>query len=174
MLQCSHKGTSPYRSREFIIHILHFIAVEADSAEEAVSTVDTALDSNIFDWSDWAVVGGRWEDRFGKVISYKEDPTKFHEALGRARDNRKKEVNSLLAEADIEDILDELRNYDGNREIGWQSYRLSQALRIASGQGQWDNYFYDLANYSSGDEMTLKRIESDPDRQYLVAVDFHF
>jgi len=160
------------------MHVLHFIAVEADTAEEAVSAVDAVIEGydegeRLFSWSDWAEIGGRWENE-GKVHSYSDDPEKFNGFLERARLNRVNEIKYLLSNIDPEAIIEQVRNFDG-RDAGHGSdlYRLRQAIAIAGGNGKHDAYFYDLKEWCEDFKYLKERCETDPTRQFLVLVDFH-
>jgi hypothetical protein len=158
------------------MHALHFIAVEADNAEDAISEVDIALthdNNSLFPWSDWAEIGGRWEDE-GEVHCYADDPTKFEGFLERARLNRVNEIKFLLSNIDPEAIIEQVRNYNGE-STGYDValYRLRQAIAIAEGNGKHNAYFYDLKEWCEDFGGLRKRMETDPTRQFLVLVDFH-
>jgi len=158
------------------MHVLHFIAVEADNAEDAISQVETALthdDNPVFPWSDWAEIGGRWEDE-GEVHCYADDPTKFEDFLERARLNRVNEIKFLLSNIDTEAIIEKVRNFDG-RDAGHSLdlYHLRQAIAITEGNGKHDAYFYDLKEWCEDFKYLRERMETDPTRQFLVLVDFH-
>ena len=53
-------------------------------------------------------------------------------------------------------------------------WRITKVAEILSGGWNCDSYFYDMyyGHGTMGD--LLKRLESDPDKQFLVPVDFHF
>ena len=158
------------------MHVLHFIAVEADSAEDAVSQVDIALthdNNSLFPWSDWAEIGGRWKDE-GEVHCYADDPTKFEGFLERARLNRVNDIASLLSEIDTEALIDKVRNFDGEYAgYDLDLYRLRQAIAIADDHGRHNQYFYDLKEWTGSFKYLKLRCETDPTRQFLVLVDFH-
>lgn len=160
------------------MHVLHFIAVEADTAEEAVSAVDAVIEGydegeRLFSWSDWAEIGGRWENE-GKVHSYSDDPEKFNGFLERARLNRVNEIASLLSEIDTEALIDKVRNFDGEYAgYDLDLYRLRQAIAIVDDHGKHDQYFYDLKEWTGSFKYLKERCETDPTRQFLVLVDFH-
>jgi hypothetical protein len=161
------------------MHVLHFIAVEADTPEEAVSIVETSLNDydegrGPFPWSDWSVVGGRWEDE-GKVHAYSDDPEKFNTFLERARQNRVDKIENLfLGIEEVESIIDYVRNWDGKTsEYNLDLYRLRQAISIVEDKGKHDQYFYDLNEWTGDFKYVNQRCETDPTRQFLVLVDFH-
>jgi hypothetical protein len=159
------------------MHVLHFIAVEADTAEEAVREVEIVLENDespVFPWSDWAVVGGRWEDE-GKVHAYSDDPEKFNGFLERARTNRVEELHRLLNSIDVEKAIAIAQNYQGE-DIGYNPdlYRLRQALCIADDYGKHDQFFYDLKEWTGHFTYVKERCLHAPDRQFIVLVDFHY
>lgn len=159
------------------MHIMHRIAVEAESISDAKIEVEDHIENGFFSWSDWAVVGGRWDDEF-TVVNYAENPEKFNELLNKAKENRAIEVQSLMERADIEGVLQSLKEYNGEEfgfgKLGMDAYRLATALEVASGHSKPDSYFYDLTDGGTGDKYVKGRIEKNPTQQYLVAVDFHF
>lgn len=159
------------------MHVLHFIAVEADTAKEAVDEVEIVLENNespVFPWSDWAEIGGRWKNE-GEVHCYAEDPTKFEGFLERARLNRVNEIKYLLSNIDPDAIIEQVRNFGGENPVyGIAFYRLRQAIAIAEGNGKHDAYFYDLKEWCEDFKYLRGRMETDPTRQFLVLVDFHY
>jgi len=160
------------------MHVLHYIAVEAEDVEEATDIVNSCIENNTFDWSDWAVIGGRWSGE-DVVISYEEKPEKFLEVLENIRNSKVQEVKSCLEKVDIQHVMSLLDNYNGEElpfstEDGMQAYRLRTALRIVSGHSTPDSYFYDDVEGDTSDKYIKRRVKNNPTEQYLVAVDFHY
>jgi len=159
------------------MHILHRIAVEAESISDAKDEVEDHIERGFFDWSDWAKIGGRWNDEF-TVVNYAENPEKFTELLEKAKEGRAAEVKGLFEAIDLEELLQSLSEYNGEEfgfgKLGMDAYRLATALEVASGHSKPDSYFYDLTDGGTGDKYVKGRIEKNPTQQYLVAVDFHF
>jgi len=154
------------------MHVLHHIAVEADSAEEANNIVQALLDDGFFAWSDWSTIGGsRFEAR---TINYAENEKEFLARLARSRHNRATEVAEMLEGLDISKVIEELQNYNGQNELGFDHWRLKNAFRIATGSSVSGAYFFDTVEYCTSDEYLIKRLEIEPKTQYLVPVDFHF
>ena len=160
------------------MHTLHWIAVVADNAEEAVSEVhDTLLNTESEKWWDWFddSIGGRWAGLdWCKVYQGKDMVT----GLERAKAARKEEVVRALKNIDLEEFESQLNGYDGEDVVtGDCSMNLWSIKKVATvllGEWHYDSHFYDM-DYGHG-TMTdlLKRLESNPDKQFLVPVDFHF
>jgi hypothetical protein len=176
------------------LHFLHYIAIEADSAQEAFSEVENALeqDSNFASWSDWSVVGGgRWSDSQYEnspngVISFATDPDKFTKALASVLKNRKDEMNDCLSNMNLDkftsDIVDFISNGGEPRDgYSMNNYYISIATDLLADHYISGSYFYDLGEPSvdevwSANTKYLSERLLDPEkakRQYLVPVDFH-
>jgi hypothetical protein len=158
------------------MHTLHWIAVEADSAEEAFSEVQSQLLDMEGAWYDWFddILGGRWASADWCKIYQGKD---ILIGLETVKANRKAEIERTLEKIDLSDFEYQLRAYEGEDIVSKDSmnlWRIKKAAELLSGEWNCDSYFYDLdCGYGTMAEM-LSRIETDPDKQFLVPIDFHF
>ena len=160
------------------MHTLHWIAVVAENAEEAVAEVHyTLLNTESENWWDWFddSIGGRWADNdWCKIYQGKDIAI----GLDHVKANRKAEVERALAHIDLSEFESQLSGYDGEdvvtNDYSMNLWRITKVAEILSGGWNCDSYFYDMyyGHGTMGD--LLKRLESDPDKQFLVPVDFHF
>jgi hypothetical protein len=159
------------------MHTLHWIAVEADNAEEAFSKVENQLleyDNKWYDWFD-DKLGGRWaSDEKCKIYQGKD----IFIGLDIVKSNRKAEVERALEHIDLLEFESQIRSYDGSdvvtNDYSMNLWRITKVAELVSGEWNSDSYFYDM-DYGHGTMADLlKRIESDPDKQFLVPIDFHF
>jgi hypothetical protein len=176
------------------MHTLHWIAVEAENAENAVGTVSNNLDSYMSGneapstWYDWFVVGGgRWNTAEGDdfeeayktksnmVISYKEDPNAFRAKIDECIQQRVTDYNQYLAEVKETKVIDKLDNYGGTMSYDYHFYALNALLRFQMGEWCHDSWFFDMIADSTNASHVLSKIDSDQGENiYLVPVDFHF
>jgi hypothetical protein len=159
------------------MHTLHWIAVEADNAEEALETVIANFQDSEGQWFDWfhEEIGGRWADQdWCKIYQGKN----IFIGLDRVKDNRKHEVERALEKIDISEFESQLNNYDGSdvvtSDYSMNLWRITKMAKLLSGEWTCDSYFFDMVYGSGTISDLLKRIESDPDKQFLVPIDFHF
>ena len=159
------------------MHVLHWIAVEADNAEEAFSRIEALLEDKESWWWDWFDndIGGRWAGNdWCKVYQGKDIAI----GLDHVKTNRKEEVERSLEKIDLSEFESQLNNYDGEdivtNDYSMNLWRIKKLAEMLSGDWNSDSYFYDM-EYSDGTMgELLKRIESNPDKQFLVPIDFHY
>ena len=160
------------------MHTLHWIAVVADNAEEAVAEVhDTLLNTESENWWDWFddSIGGRWAGNdWCKVYQGKDMVT----GLERAKAARKEEILSALKYIDLEKFESQLNGYDGEDVVtgdySMNLWSIKKVATVLSGEWHYDSHFYDMRYMHGTMTDLLERLESDPDKQFLVPVDFHF
>ena len=180
------------------MHTIHYIAVEAPSAQEAFDHVESEFcndegGSSPADWSDWCVVGGgRWSENPNNqynnspedVISYSDQPEKFMETLSKIKSWRKHEMNEILQRVDFDIIKSDIVDYISNdcilqdeRRYDLNSYYIMKCMEMLRDYYNSDSHFYDLVDYNGATLKYLQERLDNPDtamRQYLVPVDFHF
>lgn len=159
------------------MHTLHWIAVEADNEAEAFSKVQTEMPSGEGMWWDWYddSIGGRWANNdWCKIYQGKDIAI----GLDHVKANRKAEVERALAHIDLSEFESQLSGYDGEdvvtNDYSMNLWRITKVAEILSGEWNCDSYFYDMYYGHGTMADLLKRIESNPDKQFLVPIDFHF
>lgn len=163
-------------------HTGHILLVEADSIEDAISSVEgsvTYADTPNPDWSDWHAIGGRWDDVVeGNALGYEGNEERFMEIINQFLDYRTGTMQNLLEQLEKEnhDFASAVDAYTANVKMtiglsNWRAMRLAQLL-----ENYWtsDSHVYDLEAYTAGLGYFYERLEKDPSRQFLVVVDFHF
>jgi hypothetical protein len=171
------------------MHTLQWIATQAESKNEAMTTVEDKLNSGLgsFDepintWYDWFVVGGgRWnptQDPYGSsdnlIISSK-DKDKFDKTINEAIESRIGEFNryrQLYKDNGI-DLNAKLDNYKGIMHYDHELYPLSRMLAMIQGKWDFSSYYFDIYNDSTNTEHMQRDVNLNPDSWYLVPVDFH-
>lgn len=185
------------------MHTLHYIAVEADSKQQAFDKVVVALSPNedgyrLADWSDWHVVGGgRWSSNANKennlmagynndptdVLGFSEDKEKFQEALVAVGKWRSEVINRAIKEINTDKFISDLVDYaseggrsEYNGDTIMRAYTIKEATQMLLGHWIPDSGFYDLQE-NVAETIYLKERLDKPEQaslQYLVPVDFHF
>lgn len=185
------------------MHTLHYIAVEADSKQQAFDKVVVALSPNedgyrLADWSDWHVVGGgRWSSNANKennlmagynddptdVLGFSEDKEKFQEALVAVSKWRSEVINRAIKEINTDKFISDLVDYaseggrsEYNGDTIMRAYTIKEATQMLLGHWIPDSGFYDFQE-NVAETIYLKERLDKPEQaslQYLVPVDFHF
>jgi len=160
------------------VHTLHWVAVVANTAEEAVNKVNSVLLETEGQWWDWFhddTIGGRWaNEEWCKVYQGKDIAI----GLDKVKENRRYEVTKALEKIDLDEFESQLNGYDGEdvvtNDYSMNLWRIQKVAQMLSGEWNCDSYFYDMDyGYGTMGDL-LKRLENDPDKQFLVPVDFHF
>jgi len=178
------------------MHVLQYIATQADSKEEAHSDVKQFLESQMgnddipHEWYDWFVTGGgRWSsdtdpynnNYLGDVV-HQDDP-KFHEYLITAHKHKLADTNYWLNKVKdqafaIDNILDNIENkQEGLYPLFEESMRLSNIVALQDSiSGRWNagSFFFDMINELTYPKIVRESIEAGVDNWYLVPVDFHY
>ena len=180
------------------MHVLQWIATEAEDKDEAYRRVEDTLQNMLGDfesptntWYDWFVVGGgRWntegdesataaytEGKTNLIVSAKEQPDEFDERVLQAMESRKAEFDGYAKDVDSS-ILDKIIKDYNPREydfVAFQSlYPIKKLIDMAYGEWDFNAYLYDMVNDSTTPKYLLEAIDKDPENWYLVPVDFHF
>ena len=172
------------------MHVLQYIAVQADNEDEAMRTVEDTLNHELgideyegSAWYDWFVVGGGrftdgdpYQSSPNNVISYKGKPEEFLSMVDSMISNRKEEFNRYRKTYDENntDISTELDKYDGDMLYDFKLYDLSKMIDMIQGKWDFNSYFYDIHNQSTNTKWMKESIDKQPDVWYLIPVDFHF
>ena len=185
------------------MHTLHYIAVEADSKQQAFDKVVVSLSPNedgyrLADWSDWHVVGGgRWSSNANKennlmagynddptdVLGFSEDKEKFQEALVSVGKFKSQAMNRAIKDLKPDKFISDMVDYaseggrsEYNGDTMMSAYIIKEAATMLMGGWTPDSGLYDLQENIA--EVTyLKERLDKPEQsalQYLVPVDFHF
>ena len=178
------------------MHTLHWIAVKAESKQEAFDIATLSLlpsdeGYRIADWSDWHVVGGgRWsetpyKDSQNMIISYDEQPDEFMTVLSNIKKYRITYMNDKLTKLDSafdklkSDIVDYISNdcgLDDKRQFDFSRWEIKEAITMLSGEWTPDSGFYDHSEFTSKFKYLEERLDKPEEAKlhYLVPVDFHF
>lgn len=176
------------------MHVLQWIAVEAEDVENAVTTVDQTLESymsgndSLSTWYDWYIVGGGrwniaededWQDGYktksNMVISFATDPNAFRAKIDQCVQGRIEEYNRYLAEVKESNVMEKLDTYGGAMSYSPEVYALNALLRFQTGEWHWDSQFFDMIADSTNATHILNKLDNNQGENfYLVPVDFHF
>ena len=178
------------------MHVLQWIAVEAEDKDEAYRTVESTLEDMLNPdyqngWFDWFVVGGgRWNvgDDEDFDSAYKEGKTnliihagteldKFKERIATSLEARKSEFDRYASEVKPELLERVIAGYNPSQtDYSYFSdlYSIKKVIDMAYGEWDFNSYFYDMQNDTPTPKYVLEAIDKEPNLWYLVPVDFHF
>jgi hypothetical protein len=184
------------------MHTLHYIAVEADSKQEAFDKVVSELKPSeegyrLASWSDWYVVGGgRFSSNANKennpmagysddptdVLGFAEDKDKFQEAITNVQKWKSHAMSKAIKEFNSDSFISDMKNYalKGGRSNSINENRMAYTVKDTATMmlGGWipNSGLYDLVEYIAETLYLQKRLDKPEQavRQYLVPVDFHF
>jgi hypothetical protein len=180
------------------MHVLQWIATEAEDKDEAYRRVEDTLQGMLGNeetptntWFDWFVVGGgRWnmtEDdhhteayvggKTNMVISYDDDPEGFRKGVQGAMDSRKTEFDNYAKGVDV-DVLTKIINDYNPSEFDFFKfqgmYPIKKIIDMAYGTWDFNSYFYDMFNDTTTPKYLYESLDKGDKNWYLVPVDFHF
>jgi len=175
------------------MHVLQWIAVQADDKDMAFRSVKDYLETNMgteynySSWYDWFVTGGgRWNPNEGSqyddndqsmVISYDEEPQKFREAIEGAIASRKAEFDRYVEHTDVSIIDKVISDYDPSKpnfEHFQKLYELKKVIDMAYGEWDFNSYYFDSENDTTTPKYMFESIDNGNKNWYAVPVDFHF
>lgn len=175
------------------MHVIQYIAVKSESAEEAMHYVKNQFDEmyseseGLGGWSDWYVIGGgRWnsnpanqyQDSYNDVVSNSDNPSKFMEVIQECIAAREQEMGRIAERLDISKFEQSVNNFSGDvsdeDRFDMNVYYVKKAAEMINGSWNSDSYFYDLDNYATTPKYLLEDIDRGNKNWYLVPVDFHF
>ena len=177
------------------MHTLHYIAVQADSKQQAFDKVVVALSKNedghsLADWSDWHVVGGgRWSTNARKesennlmggynddptdVLGFSEDKEKFQETITNIAKWKAEAANRAIKEIDTDKFISDLVDYasEGGRltydgSTMMSAYTIKEAAQMLMGGWIPDSGLYDLEEYIAESTYLKERLDK-PETQML-------
>jgi hypothetical protein len=172
------------------MHVLQWIAVQAENDDEAMMLVEgklqAELGSNEFatnSWFDWFVIGG---GRFNpdqdpyqsssNMIVHSKDRDKFDKTIVDVMLSRVDEFNSYRKsfEAKDLDLSAKLDSYTGEMRYDFELYELKKMIDMIQGEWDMNSYFFDIHHESTNVNHMQNDLDLNPDMWYLVPVDFHF
>jgi hypothetical protein len=174
------------------MHVLQYIAVIADSNDEAFRTVKDTLESELGNseyatnsWFDWFVAGGgrfnpnpdsQYQDDEATVISYDDNPAEYRAMIDSMISNRMDEFNGYrkMFEGKNIDLNNKLDNYTGVMNYDFELYPLKKMIDMIQGEWDYNAFFYDMHHASTNPEHMYKSIDLGNKNWYIVPVDFHF
>ena len=162
------------------MHTLHWIAVEAESLEEAESIVTSNLADSYGEgaqWWDWfdTDIGGRWSENSKTTCLNNSD--EYKETLERIKVNRKAEMKQLLEGVNLDEFISAVNQYEGDKAVidyDLNTWRVRKMAELLGGDWHCDSHFYDMESWSCNLNYLDERVKTNPSNQYLVPIDFHF
>jgi len=172
------------------MHVLQYIAVKADSAEEAIINVRTSLESIMGEfgsgstWYDWFITGGGrfnensdpYTDGDESMVVSSQDSEAFEKIIVESVEARMSEFNRYRDEwqrsnINLDSYFDE---YQGDMDYTMKLYPLGKMIDMVQGEWDFNSYFYDIESWSTNPlHMNKDRINNGT-LWFLVPVDFHF
>lgn len=175
------------------MHTYHRLAVEAFDEVDAKGRALQFAESQ--EWSDWCSIVD--EDRVQDMkvaTNYTQDPDGFKKLVEVACEWTQETIDKVVSEygdISLKDILTDRKydfaDYDGkpyaemtdeekdNRmKESLAVFRVTRAFKVLNREYSSDTMFYDTVEYTPNPEWLNKRLEKDPDSQWIVIVDYHF
>jgi len=175
------------------MHTYHRLAVVAEDADEAKAIALNFAEQQ--EWSDWHSLpdDSRLSD-MKVATNYTSDPTGFAKIVEQACEWTQECVDKVVSEygdISLKEILTNPRydfaGYEGKpvRELTEEEndkrlgdslavFRVSRAMKVLNKEYGSETMFYDTVEYTPNPEWLNKRLESDPDSQWIVIMDYHF
>lgn len=163
-------------------HTGHILLVEADTEKDAVNEVLSQIiwsDTPNPTWSDWHEIGGRWEGELdGKnVMQYQGNEAKAEKLIAERMSARREVIERLVEESKAITLEDAYTEYDpetGDSKNSLNIYRHEKLAKLLQDDWTTDSYTYDLGAYTANLKYFRERLEKNPEKQFLVMVDFHY
>lgn len=163
--------------------------VEAEDGEDALNKVKSAITHAEYPypvWSDWHEIGGRWSGIFEgwedvkDALCYGDNPILAEDVITKFIEYRTGQMKQYLSEInakgfDLEKAVDEYSVDDdqfGDKAMTlWRIRKLGELLA-----DHWnpDTAIYDLDQHTANLQYFRARVKEEPNKQFLVPVDFHF
>ena len=174
------------------MHVCQIMLIEADTAEEAIDYAKSTItysETPYPAWSDWhggleGGLAGRWSGLFAgweenrDVLQYTENPTLAEDIINDFLSNRLEQMNRFLKDVSTVDLEQMARDYDPYKgkfdEDGMKVWYLNRLTDILGNSWTSDSGVYDLTAHSANLEYYKERLAKQPEKQFLVPIDFHF
>jgi hypothetical protein len=169
--------------------------VIADTHEQAKAIVFDKFSDGEPKWSDWNEVqsntatsfAGRWisENVLGEksnedTLRYSDDPETAEKAIAIYLKHRYTDIDNYRQKLYSEGKQDILFSHNYDHENEWSApdsmplYYAKKLAELLNGEWVSDSAIYDLETWDTNLLEFRKRIDADPEKQFLVLVDFHF
>lgn len=178
-----HRQKNIHTVKGNTMHTVQLMLIEADADATAAGVqaeVDSLLAEVNGEWFDWYGEGafgkglaGRWTEDYIKddVLRYSDNPTRADELIEeftKYRLDHLAEAQKRIADFDIRTA-----EYNEQRDL-MEPFYANRVAQILNGFWTSDSGLYDLTAYSTFTRYFRDRVKTDPTKQYLVVVDFHF
>lgn len=172
------------------MHTAHIILVKADTYADAISTIQSNLDSesNFARWAEWAVVGGEsigsprytfsnvlyggeWQGANEFVVSLENEEELFYKVLDNFKTYRDEEFDSLkysLQDFDFSSLEIEVDGYHP------ELHSLVNFAKLANGEYDYNSRIYDLEHWCITTKYFDGKVAGGEKNWFAVLVDFHF
>jgi hypothetical protein len=175
------------------MHTYHRLAVQAEDEQDAKNIALQFAESQ--EWSDWCSIVE--DDRVADMkvaTNYKQDPEGFNKLVEIACGWTQETVDKVVAEygdVSLKDILTDQKydfSYVGDKPYvdmtdeekdnrmkeSLAVFRVTKAFKVLNREYSADTMFYDTVELTPDPVWMNKRLEKDPDSQWIVIVDYHF
>jgi hypothetical protein len=160
------------------------VEIEDEDTDEPTAMVESFLDGAMESggtWFDWyggldEGLAGRWSGEIieGDVLRYSDNPELAEKVIEEALDRRQQEIEisqSVISDCDVESLSYLTSDHGAWDREGYALYKMGQIL-----SNFWcsDSGIFDSVTYGADLKYFRERLQENPDKQYLVVVDFHF
>jgi len=156
------------------MHVKTTLLVKGKTQLHALIKIDELLnDPRFAPWSDWSVIGGRWEELYeDSVLSHKTNPDKFMDEIKNCLVARTEEYSSY------EKSLEELKLKHKDESSYYSSlveFYEEQIKKFVNNTIEFDQcaYIYDVENKTVEITKMLEDIHTGATNWHAVIVDFH-
>lgn len=177
------------------MHTCQIMLIEADSAKDALdyakSTI-TYAETAYPAWSDWHGgiaeddLAGRWSGLFEgweetrNVLCYAENPILAEDVIKDFLDNRIAEMKQLrwslteVKDFSLDKAVEDYDPYTLDFKDSMNLYRYQVLVKLLNNDWCSSTGVYDLQDHTAHLEYFRKRVTENPEKQFLVPIDFHF
>lgn len=160
------------------------VEIEDEDTDSPQAMVESFLDGAIESggtWFDWygglsEGLAGRWSGEVvaGDVLRYSDNPERAEEIISEFLARRQKEIEyaqSIIDGSDVGSISYDMDNQEKHDVVGYALYRMGKILT-----NFWcsDSGVFDSVTWGADLRYFRERLQENPDKQYLVVVDFHY